>query len=198
MRKVWAAVAVGSACLVAIPSVLAIDVNNDRLHDFYLREQPMYPYANVGANCDVWQYNSPVHARLYVRTPIVWGLPALGRQQVRWRARFYDVDTREVRATGAWVTAIVGPKQATTFGGGPDAGNGVMITHGQYWDGGQYYDHVDSQRIRAWIDAGWYSRRKGRWITRTLDVKWMIATSNRTIRQGQTGPYSTPVTNWTC
>jgi hypothetical protein len=141
-----------------------------------------------------------VHARLYVRTPIVWGLPALGRQRVRWRARFYDVGSGEVRATGSWVYATVGRRQWTIFNGGPNAGGGVMITHNQYWANGQYYDRLgnDGDRIRAIVDAGWYSRRARRWTIRSMTVRWVITTSNRSNGQGQTGPASTPTTNWTC
>jgi hypothetical protein len=179
---------------------LAVDVNRDGWHDFLLREQPYLPYANVGSNCDVWRYNSPYHARLYVRPPIVWGLRSLGRQRVAWRARFYDVGSGQVRAIGNWVYATVVPFKSTIFGGGPDAGGGVMITHNQYWQGGQYYDHLagDSDRIRASIDARWYNSRKRVWTRATLRVQWVITTTNRSIGRGQTGPYSTPVRNYTC
>ena len=186
---------------LALPlSTAAVDVNRDGLHDFLLREQPYLPYANVGSNCDLWKYNSPYHARLYVRPPIVWGLPGLGRQRVAWRARFYDWSSGDVRAYGKWVYSRVRPKQSTIFGGGPNAGGGVMITHNQYWTGGQYYDHLadDGDRIRAFVEVGWFNANKKRWVTRSLRVQWVISTSQRSLGQGQTGPSSTPVRNYTC
>ena len=187
------------AALLAAPlATLAIDVDGDGDHDARVREMPWLRYANVGSNCDVWRYNSPWHAHLYVRPPVVVGLPALGRQRVRWRANFWDVGSREYRHSGNWVYATVSAGQSTFFGGGPDAGNGVMITHRQYWQASQSYDHFadDGDRIRADIDVGWYSRRKQRWITREMDVRWVIATTNRTNGQGYSN--SSPQKNATC
>jgi hypothetical protein len=99
-----------------------------------------------------------------------------------------------------WVYATVGPRQPTVFGGGPDAGGGVMITHKQYWQGSRYYDRLagDGDRIRALVQVGWYNARTGRWIYRTLMVKWVVTATLRSIGQGTTGPYSGPVQNYTC
>jgi hypothetical protein len=200
-RRLVLVLAVVLGGLTAPVSAVAIDVNGDGYHDAYPREQPYLPYANVGSNCDVWKYDSPWHARLYVRPPAVWGLPALGRnQRVAWRAQFYEWSSGDVVAYGRWVYARVNPRQGTTFGGGPDAGNGVMITHRQYWQASQYYDHLGSsgERIKARVVVAWRRARGGSWIVRRVPVSWVIATTNRTIGQGQTGPSSTPVRNYTC
>ena len=67
------------------------------------REQLLYPYANVGANCDGYRYNSPFKGRLTVRPPFVRGIKGYGaRQRVRWRARFIDDRSGEVVAVGNW------------------------------------------------------------------------------------------------
>lgn len=187
--------------LVAPVASVAVDVNGDDYLDAYSREVPNYPKWNVGANCDVWRYNSPLHARLYVRPPIVWGLPALGRnQQVGWRAVFWDTQSGERRGTGDWVYRRVNPRRHTTFGGGPDAGNGVMITHRQYWQNSQWYDRLadDGDRIKARIEVAWYRSRQDNWIVRRIPVRWVISTSNRTNGAGQTGASSTPINRWTC
>jgi hypothetical protein len=178
-------------------------VNGDGYHDAYPREQPYLPYANVGSNCDVWTHDngSTWHARLYVRPPIVWGLPALGRnQRVAWRPKFYDFSSGRLLAYGDWVYARVNARRATTFGGGPNAGNGVMITHRQYWQASQWYDHLSGtgERVKAQLVVAWRKAAGGKWITRVIPVNWVITTTHRSTGQGQTGPYSTPVRNYTC
>jgi hypothetical protein len=194
------AAAAVAGSLLAVPGALALDVDGDGWSDFRLREMPYLPYANVGSNCDVWQYNSPVHARLYVNSPVVWGLPGLGHQKVAWRARFYDTRNGSVRFKGPWKYRYVNERKSTRFGGGPNAGNGLMITHKQYWVGHQWYDHLadDGRRIRAMVDAAWLNSSTGKWIVRSLKVRWVISTSNRTIGLGQTGPSSTPAKDGTC
>jgi hypothetical protein len=129
----------------------------------------------------------------------VWGLKKLGRQRVAWRARFYDVQNRRFVWNGSWVYDVVGPGQATDFGGGPDAPQ-AMVHWNQYWTGGQWYEHPqgDGQQIRAVVKAAWYNARRSRWIYRSVDVRWQFSTANRTIGEGQLGPASTPVTSWVC
>jgi hypothetical protein len=41
--------------LLAPGSALGIDTDGDGYHDALVREQPDYPYANVGSNCDLWK-----------------------------------------------------------------------------------------------------------------------------------------------
>ena len=199
-RRLVILIGVALAGLAAPVASVAVDINRDGYHDAYPREQPYLPSANVGSNCDVWRYNNVWYARLYVRPPIVWGLPTLGRnQRVAWRSQFYEWSSGEVVAQGSWVYRRVNPRQGTTFGGGPNAGNGVMITHRQYWQGSQHYDHPsdDGQRIKARAVVAW-QRSNGKWIVRTVPVNWVITTTNRTNGLGTTGPYSTPVRNYTC
>lgn len=199
LGRIAAASAAALSVLVLAPVARGIDVDRDGYHDFLLREQPYLPYANVGANCDVFKWNGVWYGRLTIRPPRVWGLSALGRQQVAWRTRFYDRQSGKVVWTNAWVYDRVRPGQATDFGGGPNAPQ-VMITWNQYWVGGQWYQHPisDNGRIKAIVDAGWYNRRRKRWVVRSLRVLWLISTVGRTTGVGQTGPASTPVTSWTC
>jgi hypothetical protein len=169
------------ALLVPIRGV-AVDVNGDSKHDFLLREQPYLPYANVGSNCDVYRSNSPWHGRLYVRPPIVWGLPRLGRsQRVVWRTRFYDVPSGQVRYYGGWRYSTADPYRATAFGGGSNAPAVSIVSRG-YWAGSQWYDHFadDGDKIRAIVDVRWYNRNKRTWVRASLRVRWVIGTSNRT------------------
>jgi hypothetical protein len=182
---------VALAALVAAPlDVTAFDVDGDGTHDFFIREPPRLKLANVGSNCDAWKYNSPLHGRLYVRPPRVWGLR--GRERVVWRARFYDVGTGEVRHTGKWIYSTAGLTTPTVFGGGPDAGHGVMVYSNQFWVGSQWYDHLadDGDQIRALVDARWYSVKTRRWTKATLPVKYVIGTFNRTVGSGQAGSVS--------
>ena len=199
LKPAFLSIVLVTALLAGPVRARAVDVNRDGKHDFLLREQPYLPYANVGSNCDVWKYNSPWHARLYVRPPIVWGLPRLGRQRVAWRARFYDIASGQVRGIGNWVYATVSSSVATTFGGGQNAPQ-VMITWNQYWLGSQWYDHLgdDGDRIRALVDARWYNATTRRWRNATLLVQWVVSTSNRTNGRGQTGSFSGPVQRGTC
>jgi hypothetical protein len=123
LRRIAFILFLAMAALLCIPQVVtAFDVDGDGTHDIFIREPPRLRYANVGSNCDVWKYNSPLHGRLYVRPPKIWGLR--GRERVAWRARFYDVGSGEVRYTGNWIYSTAGLTTPTVFGGGPDAGQG--------------------------------------------------------------------------
>jgi hypothetical protein len=74
------------------------------------------------------------------------------------------------------------------------------LKYRQYWQGSQYCDHLteSGERIKARVSVAWQRAQGGRWIARSIPVNWVITTTNRTIGQGQTGPYSTPVRNYTC
>jgi hypothetical protein len=204
-KRVAIATATFACVLVAlgIPAGgLAVDINHDGLQDSLLREQPNLPSPNVGSNCDVWANNSPEHYRLYVRPPIVWGLPHLGRQLVAWRTRFYDIGSGQIRAYGHWHYARVRPREWTIFGGGPNVGNGVTYFSTAYWQGGEWYDHLagDGDQIRALIDVGWYKARTRRWIIATQTVHWVVPSTNRTLGlpQGLSGYPYPPFENGSC
>ena len=176
----------------------AVDVDGDRKHDFVPREQPYYPYANVGANCDAWRYNSPDHGRLTVRPPFVRGINGYGsRQRVAWRARFIDTNSGDVIATGPWEYARTRLGLGTAFNGGPNAPQ-EPITTNAYWAGSQYYDHIPERsgyRIRAVVDAGWQHPRTKKWKVETVRVRWVLPTYNRTNGMGYPG---TPQKDVTC
>ena len=175
--------------------------DRDGYDDALIREQPYLPYANVGANCDLYYNNGTWIGRLYIRPPRLWGLKGLGRQAVRWRTRFYDIaQNGTVVWTTKWHYGRVKPLRATDFAGGPDAPQ-AMIHWKSYWDGSHWYQHPqgNGMRVRAVVDVGWYKARSRKWISRSMTVRWMISTANRTIGEGQLGPASTPVRDrWEC
>jgi hypothetical protein len=195
------AMLVFAVVLVLAPSAGSVDVDKDGWHDFLIREQSYLPYANVGANCDLYHSNGTWIGRLYIRPPRVWGLKGLGRQAVRWRTRFYDLaQNGKVVWTTNWNYGRVRPRRATDFGGGPDAPQ-AMITSNSYWERSHWYQHPqgNGMRVRAVVDVGWYRARAKRWTRRSLTVRWMISTANRTIGEGQLGPASTPARDrWDC